>query len=104
MRPQACWWRMPGWPLSSEIFAPPGRSALACPIWRITSLAMIDNDVIRQIGLAIEQRDIRAAGPLGVGLPHLADHVVVDHRQDFRPERRLGDVGVDIDEEIILVA
>ena len=25
-------------------------------------------------------------------------------RQDFRPERRLGDVGVDVDQEIVLVA
>ena len=43
-------------------------------------------------------------GRSALACAHLADHVVVDHRQDFRPERRLGDVGVDVDEEIILVA
>ena len=43
------------------------------------------------------------AGARRVGLPHLADHVVVDERQDLRPERRLGDVGVDVDQEVILV-
>ena len=43
-------------------------------------------------------------GRAGIGLAHLADHVVVDQRQDFRPERRLGDVGVDVDQEIVLVA
>jgi hypothetical protein len=42
--------------------------------------------LVKDARLVVEQRDVRASGPLGVGLPHLADHVVVDHRQDFRPE------------------
>ena len=57
---------MPGWTLSSATLPLPGRSALAWPIWRITSLSII--------------------------------------AEDLRPERRLGDVGVDVDEEVVLVA
>jgi hypothetical protein len=60
--------------------------------------------LVQNAGLAVEQRGVGPAGALGVGMAHLADHVIVDHRQDFRPERRLGDMGVDVDEEIILVA
>ena len=60
--------------------------------------------LIEDAGLGVEQRDVAAAGAAGHGLAHLTDHVVVDGRQDFRPERRLGDVGVDVDEEIVLIA
>jgi hypothetical protein len=37
-------------------------------------------------------------------MAHLADHLVVDQRQDFRPERGLGDMRVDVDQEIVLQA
>ena len=60
--------------------------------------------LIEDARLDVEQRDVAAARTAGDGLAHLADHVVVDRGEDLRPERRLGDVGVDVDEEIILVA
>jgi hypothetical protein len=51
-----------------------------------------------------EQRDVARAGTAGDRLAHLADHLVVDQSQYLRPERRLGDVGVDIDQEVVFVA
>ena len=60
--------------------------------------------LVQDAGLAVEQRGVAAARAAGDGLAHLADHVVVDQRKDFRPELRLGDMGVDVDQEIILVA
>ena len=52
--------------------------------------------------LGIEQRRIGGAGPHRHRLAHLADHVVVDEIDDLGPELGLGDVRVDVDEEIVL--
>ena len=52
--------------------------------------------------LGIEQRRVGGAGPHGHRLAHLADHVVVDEIDDLGPELGLGDVRVDVDEEIVL--
>src|SRR5438045_1992254 len=48
-------------------------------------LAMIDNDVIRQMGQANAERPGGANISLLNGQPDLADHVVVDHRQRRDP-------------------
>ncbi len=45
---------------------------------------------------------VRGARPRRHRLPHLADDVVVDQIDDLGPERGLGDMRVDIDEEIVL--
>ena len=59
--------------------------------------------LVQDAGLVIEQRMVLVAGPRRIGRAHLADHVVVDQRQDFRPERGLRDMRVHVDQEIILV-
>ncbi len=60
--------------------------------------------LVENAGLVVEQRDVAGAGATGQRLTHLADHLVVDRGEDFRPERGLGDVSVDIDQEVVLVA
>ena len=43
------------------------------------------------------------AGTQHAAFAHLANDGIVDHRDDLGPELRLGDVGVDVDEEIVFV-
>jgi hypothetical protein len=59
--------------------------------------------LVESTGLSVEQRR-RGAWPRHHRLPHLADDVVVDQIDDLGPELGLGDVRVDIDEEIVLQA
>ena len=56
--------------------------------------------LIRHARLHIEQRAL-SARTRQRRLAPLADDVVVDHRDDFGPELRLGDVGVDVDQEVV---
>ena len=60
--------------------------------------------LVQDAGLKIEQGMSGVAGPRRIGFAHLPDDVVVDQREDFRPERGFGDMRVDVDEEIIFVA
>src|SRR5262249_25526453 len=50
----------------------------------------------------VEEGGVAAA--LELRLAPLPDHLVVDSLDDLRPELGLGDMGVDVDQEIILVA
>src|SRR5262245_2485915 len=58
------------------------------------------NVLVENAGLDIEQ-STTGAGPRGDRLAHLADHIVVDELEDLVPKRGLGDVRIDIDEEVV---
>ena len=60
--------------------------------------------LVRHPGNGVEQCGVARAGPHELSLAHLANDVVVDARNDFRPELGLGHVCVDIDQKIIFVA
>ena len=69
-----------------------------CQLVRNAAVDVLERDA----RLGVEQRRVGSAGPCRHRLAHLTDHVVVDQLDDLRPELGLGDVRIDIDEEIVL--
>src|SRR4029079_4931610 len=60
--------------------------------------------LVRDAGHDIEQREIARARTDALAERHVADHVVLDERDDLGPELRLAHMRVDVDQEVVFVA